>query len=179
MTAPSYYLNHCWWIISEVLWHLLEHNFTCIPQYLNHWISNLTHWGLVTPYGARELGQHWLGLWLVAWRHQAITWNNFDWSSVKSINIHIRAISQEMPQPSITKICLKITCLKFHSNFSGVSELKLQTWLSGTIKRLLTLTSLSFTQVFDLDPILFAFLQSYPTTDIALILNKAHELYHR
>ena len=25
----------------------------------------------------------------------------------------------EMPQPSITKICLKITCLKFHSNFPG------------------------------------------------------------
>ena len=31
---------------------------------------------------------------------------------------------QEMPQPSITKICLKITCLKFHSNFPGANELK-------------------------------------------------------
>ena len=29
-----------------------------------------------------------------------------------------------MPQPSITKICLKITCLKFHSNFPGANELK-------------------------------------------------------
>ena len=28
-----------------------------------------------------------------------------------------------MSQSSITKICLKITCLKFHSNFSGVNEL--------------------------------------------------------
>ena len=34
---------------------------------------------------------------------QAITWNNVDWSSVKSNDIHISAISQEMPQPSITK----------------------------------------------------------------------------
>ena len=42
-------------------------------------------------------------------RQQAITWTNVDWSSVKSSDIHIRAISQEMPQPSITKICLKIT----------------------------------------------------------------------
>ena len=42
---------------------------------------------------------------------------------MKSRDIHIRAISQEMPQPSITKICLKITYLKFHSNFSGVHEL--------------------------------------------------------
>ena len=35
----------------------------------------------------------------------------------------IRAISQEMPQPSITKIHLKIAYLNFHSNFPGVNEL--------------------------------------------------------
>ena len=35
--------------------------------------------------------------------NQAITWTNVDWSSAKSSDIHIRAISQEMPQPSITK----------------------------------------------------------------------------
>ena len=33
------------------------------------------------------------------------------------------AFSQEMPQSSITKICLKITYLEFHSNFPGASEL--------------------------------------------------------
>ena len=27
-----------------------------------------------------------------------------------------------MPQPSVTKICLKITCLKLHSNFPGANE---------------------------------------------------------
>ena len=42
--------------------------------------------------------------------------------TVKSNDIHIRVISQEMPQPSITKIYLKITCLKFHSNFPGANE---------------------------------------------------------
>ena len=31
-----------------------------------------------------------------------------------------------MPQPSITEICLKITYLKFHSNFRGANELKPQ-----------------------------------------------------
>ena len=61
---------------------------------------------------------------LVAWWHQANTWTNVDWSSVKSSDIHIRAISQEMPQPSIPKMGLKITYLKFHSNFSGANELK-------------------------------------------------------
>ena len=88
-------------------------------------LDELTHWGLVTPYGDRDLGQHWLRKWLVAWRHQAITWTNVDWSSVKSSGIHIRSISQEMPQPSITKICLKIRYLKYHSNFPGTNELKI------------------------------------------------------
>ena len=91
-----------------------------------HWCSLflvLTHCGLVTPYGYRDLGQHWLKQWLVAWRHQAITWINVDWSSVKSSDVQIRAISQEMSQPSIIEICLKITCLKFHSNFPGANEL--------------------------------------------------------
>ena len=50
----------------------------------------LTHCGLVTPYGDMELGQHWLRQWLVAWRHQAITWTNVDWSSVKSNDIPIK-----------------------------------------------------------------------------------------
>ena len=42
---------------------------------------------------------------------------------MKSSDIHIRVISQEVPQPSITEICLKITCLKIHSNLPGVNEL--------------------------------------------------------
>ena len=85
----------------------------------------LTHCGLVTLYGDRDLGQHWLRQWLVAWRrHQSINWTNVDWSSVKSRDIHIRAISQEMPQPSITKISLKIMCIKFHSNLPGANEFK-------------------------------------------------------
>ena len=38
-------------------------------------------------------------------------------------NIHIRAISQDMPQPAISKIRFKITYLNFHSNFPGANEL--------------------------------------------------------
>ena len=59
------------------------------------------------------------------------------WISIKSIksrtvirgprssDIHIFTISQEIPQPAITKIRLKITNLKFHSNFPGANELRL------------------------------------------------------
>ena len=45
----------------------------------------------------------------------------------ESSDIHIRALSQEKPQPSITKICLKITYLKFHSSFPVANELS-YTW---------------------------------------------------
>ena len=56
---------------------------------------------------------------------------NVDWSSMRSRDIHIRAISQEMAQPSITKIRLKITYLKLYSNLPGASELRLQPHLPG------------------------------------------------
>ena len=77
----------------------------------------------MTPYGDINLGQHRLRQWLVAWRHQAITWTNVDLSSVRSSGIHLRAILQEIPQPSVTEINLKITYLKLCSNFPGVNEL--------------------------------------------------------
>ena len=46
-------------------------------------------------------------------------------SSVRSSDIHLRASSQEITQPSITEIIWKIKYmyLKFHSNFPGASEL--------------------------------------------------------
>ena len=70
-----------------------------------------------------------------AWRHQAITWTNIDFSSLTSNDIHIRTISQEIPQPSIAKIRLKITYLKFYWNFPGANELKVEIskWLIQVI----------------------------------------------
>ena len=44
---------------------------------------------------------------VAAWQHQAITWTNFDLSSVESSAFHVRAISLEIPQLWITKISLK------------------------------------------------------------------------
>ena len=83
----------------------------------------LTHCGLVMPYGSRDLGQHWFRLWLVAWRHQAITWTNVDLSSLRSSDVHLRAILLEISQPSVTKISLKIIFLRFHWNLPGANEL--------------------------------------------------------
>ena len=92
------------------------------------WVNSLWHSGIVTPYGDRDLSQHWLKKWLVAWLHQAITRTYVDLSSS---DIHIMAISQEMPQPSFTKIRFKITFLKFHPNFPEANVLisrLLMTW---------------------------------------------------
>ena len=66
-----------------------------------------------------ELSQPRLQQWLVAWRHQAIIWTNFDLSSVRLSDIYLRAFSHEIPQPSTIKISLKIVHLQFYSNISG------------------------------------------------------------
>ena len=84
--------------------------------------GNLTHCGLVAPYGDINLCQQWLRWWLVAWRHQAIIWTNVDLSWVRSSGIHMSAILQEIPQPSVTEISRKITYLKFYSNIPGANE---------------------------------------------------------
>ena len=43
---------------------------------------------------------------------------------VRASGIHLRAISQEIPQPLITEIRLKIIYVKFHSDLPGDSESK-------------------------------------------------------
>ena len=48
------------------------------------------------PCGSIDFGQQYLRLWLIAWQHQAIMWTNVDWSLMKSYDIYLREISQEM-----------------------------------------------------------------------------------
>ena len=59
----------------------------------------------------------------LALRHQAITWTNVDLSSARCSGIHLSAILQEIPQPSVTEISSKITYLKLCSNLPGANEL--------------------------------------------------------
>ena len=70
--------------------------------------QQLTHCGLVMPYGVTELGQHWLRWWLVAWQHQAITWTNVDLSSVRSLGIHLRALSLDDVKKPINNCCAEL-----------------------------------------------------------------------
>ena len=89
-------------------------------------ISTLTHRPLVTPYGDRDLGQLWPRYWLVAWRHQAITWTNVDSSTLKSYNgIHPRALSWEDLKINTNKGRMKFEFSKSHPDLPGTNELTL------------------------------------------------------
>ena len=78
--------------------------------------------GLVTPYGDRDLVNIGSGYGLLPDGTKPLPepmLTDHQWSPS---DIHIRAISLEVPQPSVTEICLKIMYLNFHSNFPGANE---------------------------------------------------------
>ena len=80
----------------------------------------------MTPYSDIELGQQWLSKWHGAWWHQAITRTNTDLYNWLINNVHWHSSEgniQEIPQPSVTKISLKRTHLKLHSDLSGPNGL--------------------------------------------------------
>ena len=60
---------------------------------------------------------------LTALIHYLKSWTNIDFSSVRFNDVHLTAISQDIPQPSITEFSLKITYGNFHSNLPGDNEL--------------------------------------------------------
>ena len=72
------------WIVQNK--RLYQFSWRTMIIWLHRLLNNC---GLVTLYGDRELGQHWLREWMVTWRHQAITWTNVDLSSVRSGDIHL------------------------------------------------------------------------------------------
>ena len=65
-----------------------------------------------TTYGDIHLAPNWFRLWIAVWRHQAITWTNVDFISVKSCSIRLKAMALEMPITVITSTHWKITRVK-------------------------------------------------------------------
>ena len=72
------------------------------------------------PYGEMDLGQHLLRQWLVAWRHQGITWTNVDLPSNVLYGIHLSAHEID------TNMCSAITLLKSRLYFQGANQ-----WVKG------------------------------------------------
>ena len=59
---------------------------------------------------------------IIAWclgaiRQQTIIWTSVNLSPIQPSDIHLRTISKEIHPSPVTEIGLKITCLKFYSNF--------------------------------------------------------------
>ena len=82
----------------------------CIDYFWGRLIHSIIyiHCGLVTPYVNTDLGQHWLRQWLGAVRHQAITWTNVDFSSVRSSDNHPKAGSQRCLSHQLLKLAWKL-----------------------------------------------------------------------
>ena len=76
----------------------------------------------MTPYGDSDLGQHWLGQWLDAWRHQAITWTNVDVSSVRSSGIHLRAIPTFGIRARAALSCVRGDVIWLHRTWSTLDQ---------------------------------------------------------
>ena len=114
----------------ENVWKYWAHlGFKIRQQYsglctLLYGLSNIsTHCDLVTPYGNKDLRQHWLRQWLDAWRHQAITWTNADLSSVEFCGIHLTTILLVALKVSIPEMGSKIIFLKLQPHLPGANEL--------------------------------------------------------
>ena len=76
----------------------------------------------MTLYVDIDMGQNRLRRWLVAWQHEIITWTNIDLSWIRSSEVYLRSISQEIPQLPNIKFSLKMNYL-FFLNFPSASEL--------------------------------------------------------
>ena len=70
----------------------------------------------IWPHGDKDLGEHWLRLCHVAWRHQAITWANVYWSSMKSCGNFTCNVQD------ITGTILKINDWRLQPHLPGANE---------------------------------------------------------
>ena len=78
----------------------------------------------------KDLGQHWLRQWLVAWWHQVITWTNVDLSSVEFCGIHLTTILLvALINVSNHEMSSKIIFLKLQPHLPGPDEL-ISPWLT-------------------------------------------------
>ena len=57
LMAPYHYLNHCWQIISEVLWHSCLGNFSGNAQDINPWYESDKDWLKIIAWTHRD---HWV-----------------------------------------------------------------------------------------------------------------------
>ena len=130
LTVPSHYVNQCWLLISEVLWHSRESNFTLISRATTLYNEledyNSTHLPIMPHICVSESGHHCFIYWIGAIRHQAIFWTNAGLLLVRPLGTIFSEILIKIRNFSFTKMHLKISSAKWRSPFvRGGDELKI------------------------------------------------------
>ena len=139
LTAPSHYLNRCWLLTDEFLWHLHGTNFTVNAQatilyngfenltfkLLQHLpgASALTHWGRVTHLSVSKQNTIGSDNGLSPGRRQAITWTNAGLLSIGPSGTNFSEIRVEIQGFSFTKVHLKMSSTKWRPFCPGKDEL--------------------------------------------------------
>ena len=106
-------------LITNILWSICS-----------LWRKNTFKWPQIvnSPWPTATIWHHWYWLLLVQAKAYCLMapnhYLNRYWFIISKVHLHqLREISQELPQPSIIKISLKITYLKLNWNLSGDNEL--------------------------------------------------------
>ena len=138
LTAPSHYLNQCWLLISEFLWHSSESNVTdiaqatilcntfkyCTDKLLPHspGVNELTHWGRVTHICVSKQTSIGSDNGLSPGRRQAIIWTN---AGILLIGLFgTSEILIESLTFSIKKMRFKVSSAKRRPFCLGLNEFK-------------------------------------------------------
>ena len=95
-----------------------------IPRYMP-WNMNTALFYPLWFSNTIDLGQHWLRLWLVVWRHQAIIGTNDDFSLMR---FHLRAIPQRAPHLLFHIMIFKIILSKSLPLLPGTKQFKDKIW---------------------------------------------------
>ena len=94
----------------------------------------ITYRGLVTSYGDKDLGQHGSRSWIAAWRHQAITWTNFDLSSIGFCTLDWDQFHRKWSRYQLKNWFWKNIHVKIRSHLPEANELTLiPAWISNYI----------------------------------------------
>ena len=82
------------------------------------------HWGLVTLFGDKDLGQHWLRYSLLPDGIKPLPEPMLT-DHQEGLVAFVSGQFHKIPRPPFTKVSLKITCLKLNWNLPGANELNL------------------------------------------------------
>ena len=140
LTAPSHYLNQCWLLISEVLWHSPESNFTASAQTTLLYsefedytfkinatfprANELTHWGRVTHICVSDLTSVVSDNGLSPGRRQAIIRTNAGILLIRPLGTNFSEFLVEILIFSFKKMRLKVSSAKRRPSCLGLNELR-------------------------------------------------------